>query len=375
MSKVTRRSFVKNLGLGVGSAAILPTLVSFENSPLLGDIPYTGKKLNIALCGLGRYANILATGLQETEYCSLAGIVTGTPEKAKTWKAKYQIPEENIYNYENFDEIIKNKNIDLVYVVLPNGMHKEFTIRAAKARKHVIVEKPMANSAAECKQMIDACNKAGVQLAVGYRLHYEPHHLEIQRLGREKVFGPVRHIEATLGYNIKGMPADDWHFNKALSGGGVLMNLGVYCVQINRYVLGEEPVSVTAQFSPKTMPDLFTEVEENISWQLNFPSGAVGTSTAASNCRADRFYAAAEQGFFELSPAMGYGPFKGRTSEEEFKFPVINQQATQMDGISKVILDGNKLPSHISGEEGLKDMQIIDAIYKAAATGKKISLG
>ncbi len=374
MNKVTRRSFVKNIGLGVGSAAILPTLVSFENSPFLGRVPYTGKKLNIALCGLGRYANILAKALQETEFCSLAGIVTGTPEKVETWKAKYQIPEKNIYNYENFDEISKNKDIDLVYVVLPNGMHKEFTIRAAKAGKHVIVEKPMANTAAECKQMIDACNKAKVQLAVGYRLHYEPHHIEIQRLGQEKVFGPVRQIQATLGYNIKGMPADDWHFNKALSGGGVLMNLGVYCVQINRYVLGEEPVSVTAQLSPITMPELFTEVEENISWQLNFPSGAVGTSTAASNCRADRFYAAAEQGSFELSPAMGYGPFKGRTSKEEFNFPVMNQQATQMDGISKVILEGNNLPSHISGEEGLKDMRIIDGIYKAAATGKKISL-
>ena len=374
MDKVTRRSFVKNLSLGVGSAAMLPGLMSFENNPLLSALPYQGEKLNIALCGLGRYANILAKGLQETEFCSLAGIITGTPEKEKIWQDKYQIPEENIYNYENFDEISKNKNIDLVYVVLPNGMHKEFTVRAAKAGKHVIVEKPMANTAAECKEMIDACHKAGVQLAVGYRLHYEPHHLEIQRLGQEKIFGPVRHIEATLGYNIKGMPADDWHFNKALSGGGVLMNLGVYCVQINRYVLGEEPVSVTAQLSPVTKPELFSEVEENISWQLNFPSGAVGTSTAASNCRADRFYAAAEQGFFELSPAMGYGPFKGRTSKQEFNFPVINQQATQMDGISREILKGNNLPSHIAGEEGLKDMHIIEGIYKAAATGKKVML-
>jgi len=374
MSKVTRRSFVKNMGLGVSSAAILPTLVSFENSPLLKSIPYTGKKLNIALCGLGRYANILATGLQETEYCSLAGIVTGSPEKAQSWKSKYQIPDANIYSYENFDEISKNSDIDLVYVVLPNGMHKEFTIRAAKAGKHVIVEKPMANTAAECKQMIDACNKAGVQLAMGYRLHYEPYHLELQRLGQEKVFGPVRLMEASLGYNIKDMPANDWHFNKALSGGGVLMNLGVYCIQMNRYVLGEEPVSVTAQFSPITKPELFSEVEENISWQLNFASGAVGNSTAAANCGIDRFYAAAEQGFFELSPAMAYGSYSGRSSKEEFNFPVMNQQATQMDGISKVIVEGNKLPSHITGEEGLKDMQIIDAIYKAAATGKKISL-
>ncbi len=374
MKKVTRRSFVKKIGIGVGSAAILTPLVSFNHNTENEEKNYSGKKLNVALCGLGRYANILAKGLIESNFCQLSGIITGTPSKAESWKKKYNIPQKNIYNYENFDDIVKNDDIDLIYIVLPNGMHKEYTIKAAKAGKHVIVEKPMAITAKDCQEMIDACKSAKVQLAVGYRLHYEPHHIEIKRLGQEQVFGKVRLIHASLGYNLTGTPLNDWHLKKSLAGGGALMNLGVYCIQSNRYVLGEEPISVTAQFAPKIMPDLFTEVEENITWQLNFPSGAVCTSTVSSNCNIDRFYASAEKGSFELSPAISYGPFKGRTSEKEFNFPVINQQAAQLDGIGKLIINGQQLPSHISGEEGLKDMKVIEGIYKAAETGEKINL-
>lgn len=374
MAKVSRRSFVKNVGLGVGASSVLPTLVSFNHLSKNLAPAYQGRKLNIALCGLGRYANILARGLEETSYCRLAGIITGTPEKAKNWKKKYQISEDNIYNYENFDRIIDNKDIDMVYVVLPNGMHKEYTIRAAKAGKHVIVEKPMALNAKDCQEMITVCDQAGVQLAVGYRLHYEPHHIELKRLGQDRVFGQVRLIEASLGYNMGNMPADDWHFNKALSGGGPLMNLGVYCIQSNRYVLGEDPISVTAQYGHKFYPELNKEVEESITWQLNFPSGAVTNSATTTNCSIDRFYAAAERGTFELSPAISYGPFRGKTSKKEFNFPSINQQAAQMDGICKVILEQKPLPDHIRGEEGLRDMRVIDGIYKAADLEERVVL-
>jgi predicted dehydrogenase len=159
-----------------------------------------------------------------------------------------------------------------------------------------------------------------------------------------------------------------------MSGGGPLMNLGVYCVQAARYTLGEEPISVTAQFSPVTNRELFLEIEESITWQLNFQSGAVCTSVSSYNYGIDRFFATADEGFFELSPAVSYGPFIGRTSKGEMNFPVINQQAAQMDGIGKLILENKQLPSHIAGEEGRKDMKVLEAIYKAARTGKKVSL-
>ncbi len=367
MQHASRRRFLRHLGTGL--AAVSLPLAGWPASFTAGD-----KKLNIALLGLGRYAGYLAEGLQETRYCRLAGVVTGTPAKARDWQKKYQLPAANIYDYENFDTVAGNPGIDLIYVVTPNALHKEFVLRAARAGKHVIVEKPMAVSVADCLEMIDACKKAEVALAMGYRLHYEPYNMEMKRLGQEKVFGQVKLVEASLGYKAIDNPGE-WRLHKALSGGGPLMNLGIYCVQAARYITGEEPVSLTAQFGPVTYPAIFKEVEESITWQMRFPSGALCTSSTTYNCGIDRLYASAGNGFFELSPAISYGPFRGRTSRGELNFPVINQQAAQMDGIARCILDGRPLPGHISGEEGLKDMRVIEAIYAAAASGKETRVG
>jgi predicted dehydrogenase len=362
MKQYNRRRFLQTAG---GTLMLAPfTRAGF---PQPND---TGKKLRIALCGLGVYAQILADGIAESKYCRLAGIITGTSSKAELWKKRYNIPDSNIYNYDNFDQLAGNKDIDLIYVVLPNSMHKEFTLRAAKAGKHVITEKPMATNAADCEAMIRACKDAGVQLGVGYRLHFEPYNREMKRLGQEKVFGQVRLMEISLGYK-----ADDgtgWRTHRALSGGGPLMNLGVYCVQAARYVSGEEPIAVTAQFNPVVNKKVFAEVEASITWQLEFPSGAVCNSTSTYTAGVDRLFAAGEKGFFELSPAISYGPFKGRTSDGEFHFPEINQQAAQLDAMATDILSGKPLPDHISGEEGWKDCRIMDAIYRAATTGQRI---
>jgi len=371
MKYFSRRKFLTDLGIGLGASAAVTTLPSFI-MPSGSVRQYDGKKLNIALCGLGIYAGHLANGLTDSVYCRLAGIVTGTPAKAEKWKAQYNIPAANIYNYQNFDEIAGNKDIDLVYIVLPNSMHKEYVLRAAKAGKHVITEKPMATSAKDCEAMIKACAEAHVQLAVGYRLHYEPYNMEMKRLGQEKVFGQVRLMETSLGYKVDD--PKQWRLRKAMSGGGPLMNIGIYCLQASRYIMGEEPVAVTAQFNPPFDKSWFTEVEASITWQLGFPSGAVCNSTSSYNANIDRLYASAENGFFELAPAISYGPFKGRTSKGELNFPEINQQAAQMDGIGKLLLANQPLPSHISGEEGLKDLRIMEAIYASANTGKKISL-
>src|SRR4051812_45189875 len=117
MRKISRRSFLVSAGgAATATAVLLPRILGFESRKL-----YSGKKLNIALAGLGNYAGILATGLEESQYCKLAGIVTGHPAKAETWKKKYDIPDKNIYNYENFDSIANNADIDVVYVVLPNA--------------------------------------------------------------------------------------------------------------------------------------------------------------------------------------------------------------------------------------------------------------
>ena len=383
MKSISRRKFVNKLGIGLGSAAVLNALPSFI-VPQHQTVPYEGKKLNIAVCGLGIYGDLIAKALQTSQYCTLAGIVTGTPAKAKDWKAKYNIPEKNIYNYSNFDKIAANKDIDLIYIALPNSMHKEFTIRAAKAGKHVITEKPMAVSVQDCKEMIKACSDAGVQLAVGYRLHYEPYNMEIKRLGQDKVFGPVRFINANLGYKTYDTSKTDetidfndhgkWRLNKQLAGGGALMDLGIYCLQASRYILGVEPIAVTAQFGPVNNTKRFEQVEETISWQMEFPGGAIANCSTSYGYFINRLYASADNGTFELNPAMSYGPLKGKTSEGELDLPIVNHQQAQLDGIGSVILANKKLPVHITGEEGLKDMTIITAIYEAARTGKRVVL-
>lgn len=367
MSSFTRRGFLQKLGLGTAFTLAYPRIQIYKRAP---NNP--AKKLQVALCGLGRYAGLVAIGLKSSRYCHLSGIVTGTPAKAATWQKEYAIPQKNIYNYQDFDKIIQNKDIDLVYITLPNALHKDMVLRAAAAGKQVIVEKPMALTASDCRKMITACENAGVALAIGYRLHFDPYHKEIKRLGQEKVFGQVRLIEASLGY--KSSDPNEWRLKKVLSGGGPLMNIGLYCVQSSRYVLGEEPISVTAQFGPVTNKALFTEVEESITWQLNFQSGAVCNSSSSYNATFDRFFAAADEGSFELSPGLSYGPFKGKTSAGPLNFPTINQQAEQVDAIAAFILQGKPLPLHISGVEGWKDMKALEAIYAAAESGKKVPI-
>src|ERR1700748_915260 len=182
-NKFSRRSFIRTGSLGIGVLALGPALTS-----LAATRP--AKKLGIALVGLGYYAmEQIAPALQHCENCYLAGLVTGTPAKAVKYGAQYNIPQKNIYNYQNFDEIASNPDIDIVYVVLPVFLHKEYTIRAAKAGKHVLWETPMALSVAECDEMISACKQANRLLSIGYRLHFEPFNKEMMRLGQKKVYG------------------------------------------------------------------------------------------------------------------------------------------------------------------------------------------
>lgn len=362
---LSRRNFVKQLSVGAGALTLGSAFSSFE-------LFSTPKKLGIALVGLGGYAGgQLAPALQHTKNCYLAGIVTGTPEKAKTWSAKYNIPQKNIYNYENFDSIAQNPDIDIVYVVLPVAMHKEFTIRAAKAGKHVICEKPMALNAADCRAMIAACKKENRMLSIGYRLHFEPHNLEVMRLGQQQILGKVTQLETANGFTYGGDP-NAWRLKKALSGGGALMDMGIYAIQGSRYTLGQEPIAVKAT-QEKTRPDFFKEVDETIWWELEFPGGFVAKGKSSYNHNWGYLKAKTAKGFFELEPAYGYGGLDGKTSNGPMNIPNVNQQALQMDDFANCI--NTKKPTRVPGEEGLKDMLVVDAIYRSLASGKKEKIG
>jgi predicted dehydrogenase len=368
----TRRRFLQKAS-GLGAAAWAAPLVG-ASLARAAEEP-NARKIGIALVGLGKLsAGQLAPALQKTKLCRLTGLVSGSPEKAREWAKQYGVPEKNIYNYENFDAIKDNPDIDIVYVVLPNSMHAEYTIRAAKAGKHVLCEKPMAVSAKECEQMIAACKQAKRQLAIGYRLRFEPFNLEMMRLSRERVFGPVKVIEAAAGFRI-GDPTQ-WRLKKAMAGGGSMLDVGVYSLQAARYISGEEPTSVSAQWS-KTDAEKFKDVEEEtIQFTLKFPSGAVANCTGSYATRLSRWLAAAENGWFELAPAFGYGPFKGRTSgpdgTKDMELENTNHFQVEMDDFADCILNGR--PTTVPGEEGLRDLRIVEAVYQAAGSGRTVAL-
>ena len=357
----TRRDFIQ-YSLGAGGAALASQEAFLAQSG--------GRQLGVALVGLGRYATgQLAPALQETRQCRLAGIVTGTPAKAKEWSQRYSIPSSHIYDYESFDRIGDNSDIDIVYVVLPNSMHAEYTIRAARAGKHVICEKPMSISVREAEKMVAACKAANRQLAIGYRLHHEPHNQEVMRLGQEQVYGPIKLIHAYFGFPLKDRSR--WRLHKKMAGGGPLMDVGIYCIQAARYATGEEPVAVTAQ-EFKTEPEIFVDVEESLSWQMEFRSGTVANCTTSYGVSVERFEASCARGWFGLRPAYQYDGIRGMTSSGPMVFPQVREQALHMDAVAASIKAGR--PNATPGEMGLQDMRIIEAIYRAASTGRRVAL-
>ncbi len=327
------------------------------------------KRLGIALVGLGKYSTEqLAPALSQTKYCYLAGVVTGTIEKADRWQKKYDIPTTNIYNYINFDDIKNNPDIDIVYVVLPNALHREYVIRAAEAGKHVICEKPMALTVDECDEMIAACKKADRLLSIGYRLHFEPHNQEMMRLGQQKIFGGISKMVAENGLS----EVEGWRLDKQLAGGGPLMDVGIYCVQGARYTTGMEPIAVRAQQEVKKDDRKFREIEESLTWQMEFPDGLIAECKTSYSEEFNLLRAEANKGWFELSPAYEYTGIKGRTSSGKMDFPQVNQQARQMDDFALAIL--NNRPTPVPGEMGRQDVKILQAIYQAMETGNRIPL-
>ncbi|MEX2591521.1 MAG: Gfo/Idh/MocA family oxidoreductase [Anditalea sp.] len=329
------------------------------------------EKLGIALVGLGKYAKgQLAPALKETKYCQLTGIVTGSPDKIPEWKEEYGIQDKNMYNYDNFDEIASNKDIDIIYVVLPNSLHMDYTIRAANAGKHVICEKPMATSVEECEEMIAACNKNKVRLGIGYRLHFDPHHQYVMELGQGKM-GRLKHT--TGEHSMKLEDTSAWRLKKDLAGGGPLMDVGIYVVQASCYTAGHSPIAVKeVAFGELTQPEIYQNVEQSISWTLEFPDGVLARGECSYARNGDFFHAEAANGSFELKPAYPYNGIRGKTSEGTMNFPEVNQQAFQMDEFADALIQGKE--TIVPGEMGLRDVAILMAIYEAAESGKAVPL-
>jgi predicted dehydrogenase len=366
----SRRNFLEKLSI---TTIGLPLITSPVNLFAASCETYEGPILKVAIMGLGSYGTRVAEAMQTCTRAKLVGLISGTPSKVEKWKAKYSIPEKNCYNYENFDDIKDNSDIDAVYIITPNGLHKEQTLRVAKTGKHVICEKPMGINAQEGQAMVDACKAANVKLLIGYRMHFEPKTMAVIKMRMDGEFGQPKFFQGQSGFTI-GDPTQ-WRLNKELSGGGAMMDIGIYSINGARYMLGEEPIWITAQ-ETKTDPVKFKEgIDETIQFQMGFPSGAVANclSTYAMN-NLDRFYMTGSDGFVEMKPSTGYGPIEGRTHKGPLAQPHVTHQTLQMDGMAALIFEGVQPIVPVDGEEGVKDMKIIDAIFLAAKTGEKVTL-
>lgn len=362
---MSRRTFLGKLSTGAATLAAAPYIRAQG-----GAAP---RKLGVALLGLGNYATKeLGPALKLTKDCYLAGVVTGSPQKVPEWVKGYGFPEKNVWSYETMHQMADNKDIDIVYVVTPNGLHMRDAIAAAKAGKHVIIEKPMANTAKECDAILAACKAAKVKCSVGYRLHFDPYHKEMKRLAREKDFGALLKLTGDRGFVINSWR---WRIDKKLAGGGPMMDIGVYINQAASMCAEEAaPAFVSAEHIPVTKPELFKEVEQGTRYKLEFANGAVCEAFTSYAHSSDTFRAEGDKGWIHFKEkTFTYRGVKVDTSRGPLDFtPYVNQQSLQMDDFARCVREGRE--SIVSGEMGRRDNVVVDAIYEAARTGKRVAV-
>ncbi|GAB4039578.1 Gfo/Idh/MocA family protein [Spirosoma gilvum] len=350
-----------------------------EEAPTPSPLP-DDQRVGYAIVGLGHLTlNQILPAFGAAKKSKVVALVSGSPEKLQKVAAQYGIKKESCYSYADYDKLRDNKDVQAIYIVLPNGMHAEYTIRGAQAGKHILCEKPMANTAAECQAMIDACQKAGRKLMIAYRIQYEPHHKIVREMVQKEQFGKVKSIMANNGQNSDN--PDHWRFKKALAGGGSLPDVGLYCLNTIRYVLGEEPSEVTGYVHSTPNDPRFTEVEEQVNWLMKFPSGVQACCATSYGHHDDKNYKVlADKGWIKMDPAFPYKGLKLATSqaqgkenqETQHEIGDQDQFATEIDHFSECILD-NKTP-FTPGEEGLQDQKIIEAIYQSAREGRPVKL-
>lgn len=363
----SRRDVVKTLS--ISGAAFFLSPANF----LSACQPGQKRGLGVALVGLGYYStDLLAPALQLTKNCYLAGIVTGTPAKAEAWKQKYSIPDKNIYNYGNFDQIASNPAIDVVYVVLPPSMHAEYVVRAANAGKHVWCEKPMSPSAKDCREMIDACRRNKRSLAIGYRLQHEPTTQAYRHIIQQQQLGKVQQVRCAAGYRENR--TDHWKQKREM-GGGVLGDMGVYAIQGARFGAGAEPVAVVKAKAYTNRPEIYKNgLDEIVEATLEFPGGVLADIKTSFAEDINFLDVSMEKGALKVSPYQPYAGVRAQSPLGEIyhDYKVPWQQAKQMDDDSLAIMQ-NK-PVLVPGEEGLRDIRILEAIYQSAATGQRVTL-
>lgn len=373
---VSRRQFLKQAG---GSLAVTTAVGNLSASSLAQQIQAPdppGKKLGWAIVGLGRLSIYqILPAFAKCEKSKVVAFVTGDRAKGEKLAARYGVNTKNIYSYQNYDSLRDNPEVDIIYIVLPNSMHAEYTIRGAKAGKHMLCEKPMANTPKDCDEMIKAVREAKRKLMIAYRVRYEPYNQSLIKVCRDGELGQIKVVVSDHGFNI-GDPTQ-WRLKKDLAGGGSLMDIGIYSLNAARYVTGEEPVEVNAvEYTDRNDPR-FKEVEDTINFQLRFPSGALAQCTSSYGYAGqNRIRVIGTKSWAELEPATSYTGLRMRVRKgnlvEERDLGQRDHFAAEMDHFSECVMN-DKEPL-TPGEEGAKDLRIMMAIYEAARSGTRVKL-
>ena len=337
-------------------------------------------RLRFAVVGLGTIAvGQMIPAFLASKHAEMTAFVSGNPQKAKDLGARYGVP--HLYDYATFDQIAADKTIDVVYIALPVALHAEYVIRAFKAGKHVLCEKPMASTPEECEAMIAAAKAAGKQLGITYRIHFEPNNVEAVRRLKAGEIGALRHVSGDAGFSANpDYPPHKWRLQKAMAGGGSMYDIGIYALNAALDCAGEDPVSVTAVYSTPKGDPRFTEVEGGVEWRLRFPSG-ISAQGSSSYCYqyTSRLSIFGASGAIEMQPFMDYTSIAGTVGHADFSWSPLRAgvAATQftalVDAYSAAVLNNQPFPT--GGEMGLRDIRLIQAIYKSAdADGEIVRL-
>jgi predicted dehydrogenase len=327
------------------------------------------KPVGYAAVGLGSISDIFMRACANSQTAKITALVTGHPDtKGAKYSAMYGIPKSSIYTYETFDNIRDNPDVDAIYVGLPNSMHREYTVRGAQAGKHVLCEKPMAISSAECHKMIDACSQAKVKLMIGYRVQFEP--MWNQAIGIIQS-GRLGQLQSFHGGFFGQQPAGAWRLTKALGGGGALLDLGIYPLNAIRHITNEEPTHFTAVTATRERSGRFSEVEQSMEWTMKLPSGIIASCGCSYGQRGPSILTInGESGYLVMEPAFNYEGIRlhGEVGGKPIELVSTDKHPYQFTIEAEHFADcirNNKEPE-APGEEGLKDMIAIEAIYQAA---------
>ncbi len=395
---MSRRGFLEigggvtaaSLALGAGSAAALVqsrgvSRIAGQPMPEGVELPATPPRrkrndsVGFAIVGLGGYAlNQMMPRFAATERAHIAALVSGNSEKLARVGDAYGVPQDARYSYETFANLAADKRVDAVYIVLPSGLHADWTIRAFAAGKHVLCEKPMALSSADCQRMIAAGRRANRKLMIAYRSHFEPHNVRAMQLMAQGAVGQLRLLRTGQSYRMGPTnPSKNWRANRALAGGGPLEDLGIYGLQAALYLAREMPLSISASsFRPARDPR-FSEIFASVASQWQFPSGAVAQLSTSYDSSGTNFIdVRGTTGALIMDPATNYSGQKlvlegaGRR-EIEAGDPSV-QFAGQLDHFVSAVRDGTQIRT--PGEMGLRDLRLIEAIYASAASGRTVQL-